>query len=65
MQGFQPGCLQGTQTIGRASNVYWCGQVPQKSSLRGTGPPATYLAFQLVYELLEAVDLQPPLLLGL
>lgn len=40
--------------------MHWLGHVPQKSS-RGTGHPATYLAFKLVYELLEAIDLQPPL----
>lgn len=45
--------------------MYWLGQVRQKPSLRVTGHSASYLALKLVYELLEAVDLQPPLQLSL
>lgn len=41
--------------------MYWLGHVRQTSSLKGTSHPASHLALKLVYELLEAVDLQLPL----
>lgn len=63
MHGFQPWCLQETQNIDGACVSTRAGATG--ALLRGTGHPAPYLALKLVYELLEAVDLQPPLQLSL